>query len=375
MSPRCHHEEPGQNAPKVRSGVERALRRSVPMLRTLALIVVTAASLDRPANVATAFVANALDGTVSVVDVRTGASRATVPVGCDPRDVVAHPDGSRVYVANTCADDLDAAPGSVSVIDTATNAVVDTIPVPFGPIALAIDASRQRLYAACLVEVPFSDEDASGVLYVADLETGGPVDQLPLFLVPRDLVLSADGSRAFVSGVVGSRDDNDVVHLSFSGVRTIGIEGGTDGPTYRGASGPLDVHPSGQTLYVLDQATDELAVVDTGAMAEVARVPVGVAPQDVLVHSRARRVFVSSAGDNPNALPDVVTAIDSKRNLLAGTFDAGATPVGMAAVPRSSLLLATNFYSGTLRVMRARTGKLVRTIPVGAGADAVAVVR
>src|SRR5262249_6471812 len=155
------------------------------MRRAFLLIAMTAASLGVPAHARmTAFVANALDGTVSVVDVGTGASRATIPVGCDPRDVVAHPDGSRVYVANTCADDLDAAPGSVSVIDTSTDTVIDTIPVPFGPIALAIDARRRRLYAACLVEVPFSDEDASGALYVADLETGAPVDQLPLFLVP-----------------------------------------------------------------------------------------------------------------------------------------------------------------------------------------------
>ena len=129
------------------------------------------------------------------------------------------------------------------------------------------------------------------------------------------------------------------------------------------------------TAYVANSLDGTVSVVDVGTGASRATVPVGVAPQDVLVHSRARRVFVSSAGDSPNALPDVVTAIDAKRNLLAGTFDAGATPVGMAAVPRSWLLLVANFYSGTPRVMRARTGKLLRTIPVGAGADAVAVVR
>jgi DNA-binding beta-propeller fold protein YncE len=195
--------------------------------------------------------------------------------------MVAQPDGSQVHVANTCDSDLDAQPGSMSVIDTATNAAVATFPAPYGPVALALDAARQRLYAACLVKIPFFDEDSSGSLYVAHLETGAPLDLLPLFLVPRDLVFTWDG----------------------------------------------------------------------------------------------RRVFVTSAGDSPNPLPDVVTVIDATTNALTAAFDGGWAPVGMARVPGSSLLLVPNFYGGTLRVIRARTGELVRTIPVGFGADAVAVVR
>jgi DNA-binding beta-propeller fold protein YncE len=76
----------------------------------------------------------------------------------------------------------------------------------------------------------------------------------------------------------------------------------------------------------------------------------------------------------PNALPDVVTAIDTRTNAVASTFDGGWAPVGMALVPNRGLLV-TNFYGRTLRVMRARTGRLLRSIPVGLGAAAVAVVR
>jgi YVTN family beta-propeller protein len=347
------------------------------MTRGLVSIVLVAGALAAPVHAAmTAYVANALDGTVSVVDVRTGAPLATVPVGCDPRALVAHPDGSRVYVANTCADDLDTMPGTVSVIETATASIVDTITVPFGPVALAVDAERHRLYAACLNEQPFSDEDSSGALFVADLETGAPIDQLPLFIVPRDLVLTRDGARAFVSGVAGFRDDDGVVRLNFSGVINIGLATfSPDGPTYRGAGGFIDIDASGRTLYVVDHATDELAVVDTATTAELARAPTGVAGQDVVLDRRRRRVFVSSAGDSPNALPDAVTAIDTRTNAVASTFDGGWAPVGMALVPNRGLLLVTNFYSGMVRVMRARTGKLLRTIPAGPGADAVAVVR
>jgi YVTN family beta-propeller protein len=344
------------------------------MLRRISLLALAAVALRAPARATvTAFVANTFDGTVSIVDVPTGTPRATVTVGCGPRDVVAHPDGSRVYVANTCEGDLDALPGSVSVIDTTTNTVVATVPVPFGPVALAIDARRHRLYAACLVEVPFSDEDPGGVLFVADLDTGAPVDQLPLFLVPRDLVLTRGGSRAFVSGDVGFRDDEDVVHRT--GVVTdVALDGGTDTPVYRGAGGPMAIDPRDRTLYVVDYATDELVVVDAATAAEIARVPVGVAAQDVLFDRRGQRVFVTSAGASPNALPDSVIVVGARTNAVLGTFDGGWAPVGMARIARGRTLLVTNFYAGELLVMNARTGVVRRTIPVGAGADAVAVV-
>lgn len=108
---------------------------------------------------------------------------------------------------------------------------------------------------------------------------------------------------------------------------------------------------------------------------EVARVPVGVAAQEVVFDKTRRRVFVSSAGDSPNAPPDAVTVIDARTNAVVATFDGGWASVGLARSPRHGLLLVTNFYDGTLRVLRAGSGRLLRTIPVGFGADAVAVVR
>lgn len=346
-------------------------------LRLLALAGLVSGSIaGAPVHAAQiAYVANALDGTVSVADVRTGATLATVPVGCDPRAVVADPRGGRVYVANSCGNDLDAAPGSVSVIDTATNTVVDTIPTAFGPVALALDAARQRLYVACLVEVPFSDEDSSGNLEVIDLATGAR-DAIPLFLVPRGLALTRDGRHAFVSGVAGARNDEDLVHITASGVIDVSLEPFGNASTFTaGPGGALDATPRGDRLFVLDQDTNELVVLDTATGVEMARVPVGVAAQDVLADWPRRRIWVTSTGDSPNQLPDAIVMIDARRNAVRATFDGGWAPVGLARVPGTGLLLATNFYSGVLRVLHQRTGETVRSIPVGAGAATIAVIR
>jgi DNA-binding beta-propeller fold protein YncE len=116
-------------------------------------------------------------------------------------------------------------------------------------------------------------------------------------------------------------------------------------------------------------------IIDITSGSEVTRLPVGIAAQDVFLDRPHRRVYVTSTGDNPNQLPDVVTVIDTRKNTILDTLDGGWAPVGITRVRGSNLLLVTNFCSGSLLVIRARTGELVRTIPVGAGADAIAVIR
>src|SRR5437016_1433994 len=68
----------------------------------------------------TIYVANAMDGTVSVINGRTNTVTATVDVGGVPVGVAADPKTSTVYVTNS----LD---GTVSVINGRTNTVTATI--------------------------------------------------------------------------------------------------------------------------------------------------------------------------------------------------------------------------------------------------------
>jgi YVTN family beta-propeller protein len=77
------------------------------------------------------YVANTVSGTVSVIDVLTYATVATVEVGTEPWAVAASPNGHYVYVAT--AND-----NAVRVIDTSSNEVVATIPVGRSPRALAV---------------------------------------------------------------------------------------------------------------------------------------------------------------------------------------------------------------------------------------------
>jgi DNA-binding beta-propeller fold protein YncE len=81
-----------------------------------------------------AFVANALDGTVSVVDLVAREVVNTYDVGAEPAAVVLSPNATRLYVAN-------AASNTVQMVDTDTQAILATRDVsPYGtaPRALAV---------------------------------------------------------------------------------------------------------------------------------------------------------------------------------------------------------------------------------------------
>ncbi len=91
----------------------------------------------------------ASEGSVSVIDLATGRTRAEVVTGLHASALALAPDARHVVCANAASDTL-------SVIDTRTDAVVETIwakPTPadlFGaqPNALAFDASGRTLYVA-----------------------------------------------------------------------------------------------------------------------------------------------------------------------------------------------------------------------------------
>ncbi|PJW19680.1 hypothetical protein CV632_15060 [Geobacillus thermodenitrificans] len=85
---------------------------------------------DDPGPSIFAYVTNAADNTVSVIDTSTNTVIATIPVA-SPHDIDLTPDGTHAYVTNTTTN-------TVSVLNTATNTVITTIPVGNAPHGIAI---------------------------------------------------------------------------------------------------------------------------------------------------------------------------------------------------------------------------------------------
>ena len=79
-----------------------------------------------------AYVTNADNNSVSVIDTTTRAVTETIPVGKSPDGWVVDPTTHTVYITNSGDD-------SVSVVDPATRAVTATIKVGKGPDGIAVD--------------------------------------------------------------------------------------------------------------------------------------------------------------------------------------------------------------------------------------------
>lgn len=82
----------------------------------------------------TAWVTNAMDGTVSVLDISNGApviKGSPIKVGTEPRGIAVTPNGRYALVANHTN-------GSISVIQTQTGTVINTVKVGGNPMAISI---------------------------------------------------------------------------------------------------------------------------------------------------------------------------------------------------------------------------------------------
>src|SRR5207248_11290557 len=82
----------------------------------------------------TAYVANAFDGTVSILDIPSRHIKRTLGVGAEPKALTLSPNGTRLYVANSASN-------SLTVIDTDSETILTTVDLsPFGtaPRAIAV---------------------------------------------------------------------------------------------------------------------------------------------------------------------------------------------------------------------------------------------
>jgi YVTN family beta-propeller protein len=116
---------------------------------------------------------------------------AAIEVGSEPISIAMSTDGSKAYVANALS-------GTVSVIDTKTNTVSATLPVLIGGRlnGVAVPPDEDRLYVA---------EVSSGQVYVLSLPGGTHVERIKVRDFPQGMGLSPDGKRLYV---VNTASDN-----------------------------------------------------------------------------------------------------------------------------------------------------------------------
>ncbi len=141
-----------------------------------------------------AFVANMVDGTVSVISTTTYGVVNTIPVGTEPYGVAVTPNSSKVYVANASSN-------TVSVLSTTPPVqVINTIGnVGADPRGIGITADGSRVFVTQFFArfrtgiVPGSDNEKEGRVTVINGVTDTVIGQLTLDPMP-DTGFNANGN-------------------------------------------------------------------------------------------------------------------------------------------------------------------------------------
>ncbi|NEY91550.1 YncE family protein [Tabrizicola oligotrophica] len=221
---------------------------------------------DHPAHVVTdrdggrAFVTNAGDDTVSVVDLAAGAVVASIPTGDYPHGLRLSPDGASLLVANV-------QDGTVSLIDVASLAELARIPVGTTPVQVAFLPDGRRAY------VSLRDEDAVAIVDLASRTTTGRIavgdGPIQLFATPdgAQVLVANQGSEALPGDTVS------VIDVASGKVRaTVTTDAGAHG---------VAISADGALAFVTNVTAGTLSVVEVAAPAVVATYSVGAGPNGV----------------------------------------------------------------------------------------------
>ncbi|MDX1506399.1 MAG: beta-propeller fold lactonase family protein, partial [Spongiibacter sp.] len=236
---------------------------------------------------------------------------ATITVGAAPEGIAISPDGRKAYVANK----LD---GTLSVLNAATNQVILTAPVDqsltLAVQAIAVSPDNRRVYVSAgangvfvldSVAIPFrlldtlavsagagSDLNPQGLalspdgrlLYVADPQEGGAVNVIEL-ATKAVLASIAMGPGTMPLGVAASPNGQHA-YLAFAGLNEIKVYDSlshsvTDSITVGARPVSLAVTPNGAKVYIANELDNTVSVYAEATQQVIRTVPVGSLPTGI----------------------------------------------------------------------------------------------
>lgn len=331
-----------------------------------------------------ALAANRLAGTVSLVDLASGAILGEIAVGPLPFATAISRDGRRAVVS--CLR------SSLAVLRLDPPALERRIDVGYEPRGVALAPDGRTAWVA------LGGEDA---VLAVDLETGRVAGRTPVGEEPWHLALSPDGRRLAVanarSGSVGLIDPATMTLLRtavFPGARNLrGISITPDGlwvlvPHIVDRGGPTTLRDIEQGK-VLVNRLGRVPLTDEGPAEALAMDENGVASadlEDVVVSPDGSRLAVIAGGIRavlllsgklpwavePGPVMDPALAKDRtryRRNALRGR------PTAAAFLPDGSGLVVANDLRNELQIVEPAEGEILRAIPLGGPTKPVAAER
>ena len=285
------------------------------------------------------YVPNSDAHTVSVIDPATLEVVDKFSVGHVPHHVTPSWDLSKLYVNNTEGNTLtviDPRTGKV----TETKAMTDPYNLYFTP-----DGKKAIVVAERLKRLDYRDPNSWELIKSVSVPWAG-VDHLDF---------SADGRYLLAS----CEFSGQVVKVDTETMEVVG--------RVNVGSMPIDVKmsPDGTVLYVANQGRHGVSLVDPETMTEIGFLRTGTGAHGLNVSRDAATLFVS------NRMEGTISVIDFATRSVRQTWRVGGSPDMIQVSADGAQLWVSNRFHGSVSVIDTTNGRVIATIPTGAGAHGV----
>jgi YVTN family beta-propeller protein/parallel beta-helix repeat protein len=116
------------------------------------------------------------------------------------------------------------------------------------------------------------------------------------------------------------------------------------------------VNPAGTHVYVSNYGSNNVSVIDTSNNTVTATVAVGTNPHGVAVNPTGTHVYVSNYGSKS------VSVIDTSTNTVTDTVAVGSFPIGVAVNPAGTRMYVSNYFSNSVSVINTSTNSVIDTV-------------
>ncbi len=297
-----------------------------------------------------AYVINSGSNTVTVLDLVNLRRDREISVGKNPAGVAISLTRNEVYVVNS--DD-----GTVSVIDAEKNSVVSTIPVHRKPYFIDVSPDGHRAYVA---------NSGSNNVSVLDLDRHKEIVTIGAGEAPGVARISPDEDTLLVTNRTGG--SVTLIDANTLKVRSVfpGCPGATDAVILPDSSKGLIACSGGHQVMVLALARKTAATDVEKSDHLLDLLDVGQSPVNLAMKPDGGEVFVSNFDSN------TISEIATGNNEVGGATLIGTHPARGIVSQDNTTLWISNFTANTIGVYGIDDGKLLNTIQVGDGPDALA---
>jgi YVTN family beta-propeller protein len=251
------------------------------------------------------YIANAGDGTVTVLDGNSDAVVATVPIGSHPYSIAVNGATGKIYVTHTFGDQL-------SILDGATN-------TPSGLKTGSSDLIAINSRAGIIYLLGYG-----GAVKVLD-DTSQTLTERPVGKHAWGLTVNDVTGAAYVTRI----ENGDVAALEADSSATASFQAGA-------IPCAIAVNSKTSTLYVANYGDDTVSVIDAVTGHKTATVAVGHQPKAIAFDANRNLAYAANTSEG------TVTVIDATKNVVIATLPAGRNPYALAVVPGSSRLYVAN---------------------------------